>query len=167
LAFLPSSIVITFVAGPLSAPLIKRIGLRTLGIFGGACMFAGATMLIFMQPHASYWTTLLPATVLIGWGGMFTYQVGFIGGLAQVEGADQGVGSGMLNTSLQIGVSVGVAIAAALSTAYGLTWAFGVSAVFGALTLLTCAIGVRSVAVDPKRHIVPMGKAALPQHHTL
>ena len=165
LAFLPSSLAITLVAGPLSAPLIKRIGPRSLGTIGGVCMLAGALMLIAMRPQQSFIATLLPATILIGLGGMFTYQVGFIGGLAKVSSEEQGVGSGLMNTSLQTGISIGVAIAAALSTAYGLKWAFIVSACFAALTLLTCAIGIKPTAVAPKRHIIPMGKAALPAHH--
>ncbi len=165
LAFLPSSLVITLIAGPLAAPLIKRIGLRPLGVIGAFSMLAGAAILVFMQPHQPYWMTLLPATVLIGLGGMFTYQVGFIGALGSVAAGDQGVGSGLVNTDLQIGISAGVAVGAALSTAFGLSWAFDASFAFAALTLLTCAIGIRSTGVAPKRHVIPMGKAALPNHH--
>ncbi len=160
LAFLPSSLVITLIAGPLSAPLIKRIGLRTLGTLGGCIMAVGALLLIAMKPHESAWISLLPGTILIGLGAMFAYQVGFIGGLSKVSTEDQGAGSGMINTSMQAGISAGVAIAAALSTAYGLTWAFTISEAFALLTAFTCAFGIVSTPVAPKRHVIPMGKAA-------
>ena len=164
LAFLPSSLAITVVAGPLSAPLIARIGLRALGILGGIALVSGSIILVFMRPGDSYLSTLLPASVLVGIGGMFTYQVGFIGGLADIASADQGVGSGVLNTSLQIGVSIGVAVAAALSTAYGLTWAFYCGVGFAILTLATCAFAITPVPVNAKRHVIPMGKGAIANH---
>jgi len=69
-----------------------------------------------------YWAGLLPGTVLIGFGGMWTYQAGVIAGLSAVATEDQGLASGLINASVQAASSIGVGLAAALSMAFGLPW---------------------------------------------
>jgi MFS family permease len=161
LAFLPSSIAITAIAGPLSAPMVKRIGVRGVGFFGGIALMAGALILLLTRPGMPYWAGLLPGTVLIGFGGMWTYQAGVIGALAAVSTEDQGVASGLINAGVQAASSIGVGLAAALSMAFGLPWAFAVSLVAAVLTFVTSTFFLRPIAPEraPDRHVVPMGKA--------
>ncbi len=163
LAFLPSSIVITVIAGPLSAPLAKKIGIRRLGFTGGAALVAGCALLMTMRGGAPYWVGLLPGTSLIGLGGMWTYQAGVIGALAKVDSNEQGLASGVINTSMQIGSSIGVAIAAALYVADGIAAALSVGTVFAVATWITASFMLREIQPHelPARHIIPMGKGIL------
>lgn len=161
LAFLPSSIVITAIAGPLSAPMVKRIGVRGVGAIGGIALIAGCLILMMMHAGAPYWVGLLPGTCLIGFGGMWTYQAGIIAALAKVDSSEQGLASGVINTSVQAGSSIGVAIAAALYMALGIGAALAVAVVFAVLTGITASLALRPIEAEhvPKHHFIPMGKA--------
>lgn len=167
LAYLPASIVITAIAGPISAPMVKRIGIRGVGFFGGIALVAGCAILMSMHEQTPFWAGLLPGTCLIGFGGMWTYQAGMIAALAKVESREQGLASGLMNTAVQAGSSVGVAVAAALYVATGISAALFVGVVFAALTALTATFALRPIAPEhlPEKHLVPMGKgiARLPR----
>ena len=96
LAFLPSSLIISFVAAPLTMPIARAIGVRTMCIVTGVVMIAGEAILLFMQPQSSYWAAVFPATCIGGFGGMLAYQSGMIAGLAHVDDADEGSASAAL-----------------------------------------------------------------------
>lgn len=166
LAYLPASIVITAIAGPISAPMVKKIGVRGIGFFGGIALVAGCTLLMLMRAQTPFWAGLLPGTCLIGFGGMWTYQAGMIAALAKVESSEQGLASGVMNTAVQAGSSVGVAVAAALYVAAGIGTALFVGVAFAVLTALTATFGLHPIEPEhaPKRHFIPMGKAIW-RHH--
>jgi len=159
MAFMPSALATTVIAGPLTAPMMRRVGARATCVLGGATMVAGLACLMAMQPATPYWAGLLPGTVLLAFGGMLAYQVGVISALARVDPADSGMASGMLSSTLQVGMSIGVASAAAASVAFGFTAAFAVGVVLAALTL-ALAFAVRSVAPAsvPRRAHAPLGR---------
>lgn len=177
LAFLPGSFVISFVAAPLTMPFARAVGVRTMGIVTGMLMLAGESVLLWMQPHSSYWVSLLPATCIGGFGGMLAYQAGMIAGLAHVDDADEGSASAVQSFALQLGIGLGVAFCAAaqelqtralLSTgvpaasalAAGLHATFWTSIVIGVVMLVAVAAGVRhaSTAQVPLRHYLAFGK---------
>lgn len=161
LAFLPSSVAITVIGGPLSAPMVKKIGVRGVGFVGGIALVAGCLILMRMHPGDAYWLGLLPGTCLIGFGGMWTYQAGVIAALAKIDESEQGVASGLINTSVQVGSSVGVAIAAALYVAVGITAALSVAFVFAIANWIVATFLLQPIDPEgaPKRHFIPMGKA--------
>ncbi len=159
LAFMPSALATTAIAGPLTAPMMRRVGARATCVLGGGAMVAGLACLMAMRPATPYWEGLLPGTVLLAFGGMLAYQVGIISALAYVDAADSGMASGMLSSTLQVGMSIGVASAAAAGVAFGFTAAFAVGLVLAALTL-ALAFAVRSVlpGAVPARAHVPLGR---------
>jgi MFS family permease len=176
LAFLPSSFIISFVAAPLTMPLARAFGIRTLGIVTSAMMVAGEAILLLMQPATSYWAAIFPATCIGGFGGMLAYQSGMIAGLAHVADDDEGSASAALSFALQLGIGFGVALGAAAqelrtnallkagasanaALAGGLHAAFWVSVILGVATLLA-VFGLRHAAAAevPLRHYVPFGK---------
>lgn len=114
LAFLPSSLIISFVAAPLTMPIARAIGVRTMSVVTGIVMVAGEAVLLTMQPHSSYWASAFPATCIGGFGGMLAYQTGMIAGLAHVDDADEGSASAALSFALQLGIGLGVALGAAV-----------------------------------------------------
>ncbi len=176
LAFLPSSFIISFVAAPLTMPIARAIGVRTMCIAMGIVMIAGEAILLFMEPHSSYWTAVFPATCIGGFGGMLAYQAGMIGGLAHVEDADEGSASAVMSFALQLGIGFGVALGAAAqelesnalmrsgvaaqsALAGGLHASFWTSIAVGVCMITAALVGLRHAAAEiPLRHYVPFGK---------
>lgn len=182
LAFLPSSIIISFVAAPLTMPIARAIGVRMMAISTGVVMIAGEAILLFMQPHSSYWTSLFAATCIGGFGGMLAYQAGMIAGLAHVEDADEGSASAVMTFALQLGIGFGVAVGAAVAElqsnaltragasetaalAGGLQAAFWTAIGIGVVMVFAAAFGLRHAAAAeiPLRHYLPFGKL----HHRI
>jgi EmrB/QacA subfamily drug resistance transporter len=182
LAFLPSSLIISFVAAPLTMPIARAIGVRSMCIAMGAIMIAGETILLFMQPNSSYWAAILPATCIGGFGGMLAYQSGMIAGLAHVDDVDEGSASAVMSFALQLGIGFGVAVGAAVqelrsnalahagagpldALAGGLGAAFWASIVMGLAMIVAALAGLRhsAAAEIPLRHYLPFGKL----HHPI
>jgi EmrB/QacA subfamily drug resistance transporter len=177
LAFLPSSLVISFVAAPLTMPIARAIGVRTMSVVTGFVMIAGETILLAMQPQSPFWLSVLPATCIGGFGGMLAYQTGMIAGLAHVDDADEGSASAALSFALQLGIGFGVALGAAVqelrsnaviaggatpqtALAAGLHAAFLSSIAAGVAMLIAAIFGLRHAATAeiPLRHYLPFGK---------
>jgi EmrB/QacA subfamily drug resistance transporter len=182
LAFLPSSLIISFVAAPLTMPIASAIGVRTMCILTAIVMIAGEAILLFMQPASSYWTGVFPATCIGGFGGMLAYQSGMIAGLAHVDDADEGSASAALSFALQLGIGFGVALGAAVqelatsaltrggssaigALAGGLHASFWASVAVGAVMLVAAVVGLRHAATAeiPLRHYLAFGKL----HHRI
>ncbi len=176
LAFLPSALIISFIAAPLTMRFARAIGVRTMGIVASVVMIAGETILLFMEPSSSYWAAIFPATCIGGFGGMLAYQSGMIAGLAHVDDVDEGSASAALSFALQLGIGFGVAFGAAAqqlrtsallqagaspntALAGGLHAAFWVSVALGVATLVA-VFGLRHAAEAeiPMRHYVPFGR---------
>lgn len=177
LAFLPGSFVVSFVAAPLTMPIVRAIGVRNMGILTGIVMLIGEAILLFMQPHSSYWANIFPATCIGGFGGMLAYQSGMIAGLGHVDDVDEGSASAALSFALQLGIGFGVALGAAVqelrtgalaaagasplaALAGGLHGAFWVNVVIGVVMLAAIAIGIRHAATAelPLRHYMHFGR---------
>jgi len=177
LAFLPSALLISFVAAPLTMPIARAIGVRRMCIAMGVVMVAGEAILLFMQPGSSYWAAMFPSTCIGGFGGMLAYQSGMIAGLAHVDDVDEGSASAVLSFALQLGIGFGVAVGAAVqelrsnalahagagsldALAGGLHASFWVSISFGLGMLGAAVAGLRHAAAAeiPLRHYVPFGK---------
>jgi EmrB/QacA subfamily drug resistance transporter len=176
-AFLPSTIVTSFVAAPLTMPIVRKLGVKPMGILMAAMMTGGECILLLLQPHSSYWLVMFPATCIAALGGMLAYQTGMIAGLAHVDEADEGTASAALSFALQIGIGFGVAFGAAAqelvagamtragseplaALAGGLHATFWVSIGFGCATLAAAVLGLRhaSAAETPIRPHLPFGK---------
>jgi MFS family permease len=176
LAFLPSSLIVSFVASPLTMPIARRIGVRTMGVATSLVMVAGEALLLLLQPSSSYWAIVFPATCIGGFGGMLAYQSGMIAGLGHVDDADEGTASAALSFALQLGIGFGVALGAAAqelranellragvaanaALAGGLHAAFWVCVALGFATLLGM-FGLRhaGTAEIPLRRYLPFGK---------
>jgi EmrB/QacA subfamily drug resistance transporter len=176
LAFLPSSLVISFVASPLTMPIVRRIGVRAMGFATSALMVVGETILLFLHPRTPYWLGLFPATMIGGFGGMLAYQAGMIAGLGHVDDADEGSASAALSFALQLGIGFGVALGAsaqelrtqallqtgvAPSQAFagGLQAAFWVCVAIGIANIVSIA-GIRHAATAelPLRRYLPFGR---------
>ncbi|MFJ2115006.1 MFS transporter [Streptomyces sp. NPDC087850] len=114
LAFLPFSAGI-IAAATLGAPLVTRLGPKTLMTAGTAVTLAGALVLTLLKPTEGYLTIVLPAMILTGLGlGAFFVTLPNTA-LAGIAPSDTGVASAMISTTQQVGGAVGPAL---LNTLY-------------------------------------------------
>jgi len=149
LAFLPFTAGIIVSAG-LASNLAPRIGVRPVAAVGMLLTIAGLVFLAQLPVHGSYLADVLPALLLssLGMGAVFMPLT--LVATTGLENDDQGLASGLFNTSQQIGGALGLAILSTLAASRsahiagppeealvaGFRWAFAGGAVFVAAALV-------------------------------
>jgi EmrB/QacA subfamily drug resistance transporter len=118
LAFLPAGLLVAFGA-PRMGPLATRIGTAPL-ITGGLLAFVvGYALFVRVDVTPSYALAILPTMLLLGLGFALTYPAANMAATSGVADHEQGLASGLVNTSFQLGGAVGLAIVTAVITADG------------------------------------------------
>jgi EmrB/QacA subfamily drug resistance transporter len=146
----------------LTMNLLPKVGPRNAIIVGMLISAAGTLMLSYITVDGTYWTSILPASVLIGLGGGITGPALQAAALQDVSMEDAGLGSGVLTTVQQMGQALGltVIVAIALSIESG-ALAGGHSAAAAAtsgyqvaflVASIVLAVGALSAAVLVKRN---------------
>jgi len=160
LAFLPFTAGI-MVSASIASQLAPRIGVRPVAAAGFLLTAAGLVLLTQLPVHGAYAADVLPAIVLssLGMGAVFMpLTLIATTGLAD---EDQGLASGLFNTSQQVGGALGLAVLSTLATSkssaaggstahslvVGFHWAFGAGAI-----VIVAALAVM-VALLRKRHV--------------
>ncbi len=153
IAFIPATLVMAGISGPLSVPFAKRFGSRAVAIFGSMFMVGGSVALLALsRPEIPAAYGVLPATIVAGFGCMFTYEISMIAGLANVPEGDDALASAAISTAAQIGLSLGVALAAAFAIAFAAVhYAFWSALIFSTLSLFSSA-AIRGRAPASQRH---------------
>jgi MFS family permease len=160
-AFLPAGVIVAL-ASTRIAPVIDRFGTQRLLVVAFTVLTAGYALFLRLGVHASYVTLLLPTMLLLGVGfatGFPSLNVQATSGVADEE---QGLASGLLNTSFQLGGAIGLAIVTAVVTSHtgtgtdpkavldgfrpGIAVATGIG-LFGLLVSLTGLVGERRTRV--------------------
>jgi EmrB/QacA subfamily drug resistance transporter len=143
LAFLPFTAGIMISAGVASA-LTPRIGVRPVATVGMLLSAAGLLLLARMPVDGSYTTDLLPSILLTSLGMGAVFMPLTLVATTGLENEDQGLASGLFNTSQQIGGALGLAILSTIAASqaesfqgtkpealvHGFHWAFAGSALF-------------------------------------
>ena len=114
-AFLPAGVIVAF-GSTRVAPIIDRFGTQRLIAVSFVFLTAAYALFLRLGESASYLTLLLPTMLLLGVGfaiGFPSLNVQATNGVADNE---QGLASGLLNTSLQLGGAVGLAVVSAVVT---------------------------------------------------
>ena len=109
LAFLPVTAGIIAGAG-LSQQLIRRLGVRNVGVMGMSIAGAGLILLSRIPVMGSYAGDLLPGLMLMAFGLGLTFVPVTLIATTNVDAADAGLASGLLNTSQQLGGALGLAV---------------------------------------------------------
>jgi len=116
-AFLPAGVIVAF-ASTRIAPIIDRFGTPPLLAIAFGVLTTGYALFIRLGDHASYVTLMLPTVVLLGIG----FAIGFpslnVQATSGVADDEQGLASGLLNTSFQLGGAIGLAIVTAVVTSH-------------------------------------------------
>ena len=114
LGFLPIALGIVVGAG-LSQFLVRKIGLRSVGLIGLSLATAGMLLLLRLEVDGSYVGQLLPSLVVTSIGMGLTFVPMTLIATSGVEAGDAGLASGLLNTSQQVGGSLGLALLSTLA----------------------------------------------------
>jgi EmrB/QacA subfamily drug resistance transporter len=114
LAFLPVTLGIVVGAG-LSQQLIRRVGVRAVGLVGMCIAAVGLIMLSRIPVAGTYLGDLLPGLMIMAIGMGLTFVPITLIATTNVEEHDAGLASGLLNTSQQLGGAIGLAVLATLA----------------------------------------------------
>ncbi|HEY9422011.1 MAG TPA: MFS transporter, partial [Thermoanaerobaculia bacterium] len=114
LAFLPMTFTIMAVF-TLGSRLVNRVGTKLMMVAGMAFLTVGMLLLARIPVDGSYLTDLLPGFLLFALGLGFTSVTAIIAGTSGVSDEEQGLASGLVNTSQQIGSALGLAILVAVA----------------------------------------------------
>jgi EmrB/QacA subfamily drug resistance transporter len=162
LAFLPFTAGIMVSAG-IASQFATRIGVRVIAAIGMLLTIAGLLVLTQLPVHGSYATNVLPSILLssLGMGAVFMPLT--LVATTGLEDEDQGLASGLFNTSQQIGGALGLAILSTIAASrtaaahhlsqsaalvHGFHWAFAGAAgfVFAGLVAMVAMLRRRHVA---------------------
>jgi MFS family permease len=118
LAFLPAGLLVAFGA-PRLGPLVDRYGTARLIAVGVVSLLAGYVLFLRLGDSPSYLGLMLPTMLLLGTGFALMFPSLNIQATAGVADHEQGLASGLLNTSFQVGGAVGLAAVSAVVSASG------------------------------------------------
>jgi len=117
LAFLPGGLLVAFGA-PRIGPLVDRFGTSKLIAVGAAAFVVGYAL--FLRVDAvPYWVTFLPTMLLIGFGFALCFPSLNMQATAGIADHEQGLASGLVNTSFQVGGAVVLAVVSAVASGSG------------------------------------------------
>jgi len=99
-----------------AAQLVTRIGVKPVLVAGMGLLTAGTLYFTQVSVGGSYVDDLLPGFLLIGMALGFSFVPISIAAVAGVQASEQGLASGLFNTSQQIGGALGIAILSTVAT---------------------------------------------------
>jgi MFS family permease len=161
-AFLPAGVLGAFVA-PRLAPIIERFGLPRVIASGFLMAVASYALFLRIELDSGYWTGLFPTFALIGIGFGLAYGPLNIAATNGVAAHEQGLASGIVQTSFQFGGALVLAIVSAVNASAagpsgtpqavldGFHTALIVPLIVAAIGVATALLGMRSprpVSVD-------------------
>jgi EmrB/QacA subfamily drug resistance transporter len=166
-ALLPFSAGIMISAG-LASQFAPRVGVRPVAAIGFLLTAAGLALFTRVPVDGSYLVDVLPAIVLASLGMGAVFMPLTLIATTGLEDADQGLASGLFNTSQQIGGALGLAILSTIATnrsaaavgsaqhtlVVGFHWAFAAGAV-----AMIIALGVM-VTLLRSRHVAKIEEQA-------
>jgi EmrB/QacA subfamily drug resistance transporter len=114
LAFLPVTLGIIAGAG-LSQQLIRRVGVRAVGLAGMSIAAVGLIVLSRIPVAGTYLGDLLPGLMIMSIGMGLTFVPITLIATTNVSANDAGLASGLLNTAQQLGGAIGLAVLSTLA----------------------------------------------------
>jgi EmrB/QacA subfamily drug resistance transporter len=115
MAFLPAGLLVAFGA-PRMGPLATRVGTATLITAGLLSFVVGYALFIPIGESPTYAIAILPTILLLGLGFALTYPAVNMAATSGIPDHEQGLASGLVSTSFQLGGALGLAIVTAVIT---------------------------------------------------
>jgi MFS family permease len=116
MALLPAGLLVASGA-PRTGGLIDRLGTSRVLVLGFAAFAAGYLLFLRVGETLSYATVLLPSMLLIGIGFALVFPSVNVAATTGVADREQGLASGLVNTSMQVGGALVLAVVTAVMTA--------------------------------------------------
>jgi len=116
LAFLPAGALVAILSTRMG-PVIDRFGTVRVIAVGFAALVIGYALFLRIDLHPNYATTILPSMLLLGVAFALSYGSLNIQATNGVKDHEQGMVSGLLNTSFQVGGAIFLAVVTAVVTA--------------------------------------------------
>jgi MFS family permease len=113
LAFLPGGLIVAF-ASPRVGPLAERFGTERMIALGLGAFVIGYALMLRIHDTLNYPAVFLPTMLLIGVGFALCFPMMNIQGTAGVADHEQGVASGLVQTSFQVGGAIVLAVVTAI-----------------------------------------------------
>jgi MFS family permease len=165
LAFLPAGLLVAFGSTRIG-PLVDRIGTQSVIAVGAIASVAGYALMLRVDAVPAYAAVLLPTMLLIGVGFAFGFPTLNMQATNGIADHEQGLASGLVQTSFQVGGALALAVVSAIVTARSggsatpadllgayktaIALAAGIAA-FGLLVALSGLVGERRTALAPTR----------------
>jgi EmrB/QacA subfamily drug resistance transporter len=109
LAFAPGGLIFYVVSAYLAARFINRSGVRTALILGEGLSVVGYLLVTQVSASGNYLSVVLPSTVISALGLGLAFPAYSIAALRGAQRGEEGLASGLINTSRQMGGPIGVA----------------------------------------------------------
>ncbi|HUB98795.1 MAG TPA: MFS transporter [Solirubrobacterales bacterium] len=162
LSYLPLAVSIILAAG-IASQLVTKVGFKPVLAAGMALIAGGLVWFSQISVDGTFLSDILGPSLLAAVGLGFAFVPVTIAAVSGIEDREQGLASGLINTSQQVGGALGLAILAAVANGIigsshepaklveGFQSAFMVGAVFAALGLLATLFLIRSS--DSRAHV--------------
>jgi predicted MFS family arabinose efflux permease len=115
LSYLPLAVTIILAAG-IGGELVTRFGFKTILAAGMVFVAAGLIWFSQISAHGSFLADILGPSVLAAIGLGFGFVTSTIAAVSGIKEHEQGIASGLINTSQQIGGALGLAILSTIAT---------------------------------------------------
>jgi MFS family permease len=116
LAFLPGGLIVAF-GSPRLGPIVDRFGTAKVIVAGSIAFLVGYALFLRVGDSFTYASVFLPTMLLIGVGFGLSFPAFNMQATAGIANEEQGLASGLVNTSLQVGGALGLAISTAVISA--------------------------------------------------
>jgi len=162
LSYLPLAITIILAAG-IASGLVTKVGFKPILAIGMACIALGLIWFTQIDVDGTFLKDILGPSLLAAVGLGFAFVPVTIAAVSGIEDREQGLASGLINTSQQVGGALGLAILAAIANSVigssespstlveGFQAAFAVGAGFAILGLIATLVLVRTS--DSRAHV--------------
>lgn len=141
LAFLPPAAVFFFVGGWGASRLLNRVGMERVLVLAAALVALGSVLLIPISVETGY-LGILPGSVVWALGASIGFPALAIAGLTGTKPGEEGLASGLVQTSQRLGFPLGLAVLSTVASAFdpslgvvGFRYAFIGAALMGMLGL--------------------------------
>jgi EmrB/QacA subfamily drug resistance transporter len=162
ISYLPLAVTIILAAG-LASGLVTKVGFKPILAIGMACIAVGLIWFTQISVHGTFLADILGPSILAAIGLGFAFVPVTIAAVSGIEDREQGLASGLINTSQQVGGALGLAILAAVANSVigstetpdklveGFQSAFAVGAGFAIVGLIATLTLVRTA--DSRAHV--------------
>ena len=168
ISYLPLAVTIILAAG-LASGLVTKVGFKPILAIGMACIALGLIWFTQISVDGTFLGDILGPSILAAIGLGFAFVPVTIAAVSGIQDREQGLASGLINTSQQVGGALGLAILAAVANSVigstetpdtlveGFQAAFAVGAGFAIVGLIATLVLIRTS--DSRAH-VELGKEA-------